>query len=280
MESHRFGVGSMDCLLVLDGTHDYAKPGESFFCNAPRDELRAYLKGRGQDPDNWPVYVSPYPALVVFAGNEKVLIDTGAGSFDKTTGHLLPRLRAAGVEPDRIDTVVITHGHVDHLGGCLDAADAPAFPNARYLIDRREWEFWTTTACEGRSSAKLIELARKQLLPLADRFVLSDGETEVAPGVRLLPAYGHTPGHLCVEVASDGQRLVYISDLALLPHHLEKPQWFYPAEVDQAMCLETRLRLYRWMADQHALVQAFHFDFPGLGYIVPSGNAWRWEPAA
>jgi glyoxylase-like metal-dependent hydrolase (beta-lactamase superfamily II) len=280
-QTRRVKIGAFECLVVLDCLSPYPNPAQSFFSGGTPEEVGSFLQSQGVDPSTWKVYESPYPVMVIFTGDRTVLIDTGAGDFNVEhggePGRLLKNLAREGIRPAQIDTVILTHGHPDHVGGFMAADNRPQFPKARYLIDRKEWDYWASDECE-KSSPGLVEYARRYLTPLREVVELTDGEAEVAPGVRILPAYGHTPGHICVELLSEGRKLVYLSDLVLISYHLQKPQWCYKSEVDKPLAIATRRTMLGRLAAEHALVQAFHLPFPGLGYVVPDGTAWRWQP--
>ena len=142
--SYRFKIETFECIVVSDGTHAYEHPAPLLFANAPQEQLERALRGHGIDLATWTEWPSPYSCLVINTGDHQVLVDTGAGGSIPVTGLLIPNLRAAGIAPEDIDTVILTHGHADHLGGNVDDEGRPAFPNARYVMWRDEWEFWTT----------------------------------------------------------------------------------------------------------------------------------------
>ena len=135
-----FKVGKFDCVVVNDGAYNYPQPGKLFFEDVPHDRLASALTGHNIDLDTWDVYVSPYPSLVIDTGEHRVLVDTGMGSMVPTTGNLIQNLIAAGFSPDEIDIVILSHAHPDHIGGNLDEAGCPAFPNARWVMGRSEWD--------------------------------------------------------------------------------------------------------------------------------------------
>src|SRR5439155_7768362 len=131
--------------------------------NAPREELGQALHDHRLDPERIP---SPYTCLVVNTGAHLVLLDTGAGPFAPGVGRLLQRLRAKGIAPEEIDTVVITHGHPDHIGGNTDEAGQLIFPDARYVMWRDEWDFWTDEVSLAQMPQVFASFARKNLPPL------------------------------------------------------------------------------------------------------------------
>ena len=281
--SHRFRLGSFDCTVVLDGTRAYSHPAEAFFANAPAGDLGQTLRRHGIDPDGWDEYTSPYPSLVVRTGQHTVLVDTGAGSFVPTTGRLIPNLEAEGISPADIDTVILTHAHLDHIGGNVGSSGEPAFPNARYVMWKDEWEFWTREPdlsgmeVDDHIKELLVTGARDNLLPIRDRLDLVDREGEILPGIHAVPAPGHTPGHMVVSILSGGQELLCIADAALHPVHLDQPAWHSLFDLRPEEAKASRRRLMDRAAADEALVLAFHFPFPGLGHVVKAGEGWTWE---
>ena len=286
-DSHRFTLGTFECTAVIDGTHTYSPPtfpppARLLFSNAPEERLQDRLRRHGLDLSRWTEWVSPYICLVVDTGEHKVLVDTGAGDLAPSTGRILPNLRAAGVAPQDIDTVIITHGHPDHLGGLTDIGGTLTFPRARYFMQRDEWDFWVSGQAEAEldehSREVLVGFARKNLPPIEERLELVDPETGIVPGIRALAAPGHTPGHMALAVSSAEERLLCISDLVLHPIHMEEPEWCAAVDFDPEQVVTTRRRILAMAATEGALVLAFHLPFPGLGHVVECAQNWEWKP--
>ena len=286
-EVYRFKVGDFQCIAVSDGTHTYAPPtfpppAIFLFTNAPREQLGQTLGEHNLDPEQWTEWVSPYICLVVNTGEHQVLVDTGAGSLAPTTGKLVQNLKAVGITPEDIDTIIITHGHPDHIGGNTDTEGKPAFPNARYVMWQDEWDFWTSEQAETKLDEHvrdvLLSYARKNLPPIQSRFHLVNRETEILPGIKAIAAAGHTPGHMALAVSSEGEQLLCVSDVVLHPIHLEQPEWYAAVDFDPKQVQATRRRILKRAAVEKALVLGFHFPFPGLGHVSQSGDTWRWQP--
>src|SRR6266478_604822 len=169
MASNRepFSVGDIQCIAINDGTFSY--PTDWFFSNVPQEQLEGSLRDHDLPLNQ---VVSPYTCLVVKTGKHTVLIDTGADGLAPTTGELLKNLKAEGITPEEITTVVLTHAHPDHIGGVLDTNSKPAFPNARYVMSRTEWNFWNcdpdlcNTGLDDHMKELLVTCARKNLSPL------------------------------------------------------------------------------------------------------------------
>jgi glyoxylase-like metal-dependent hydrolase (beta-lactamase superfamily II) len=278
-QTQSFTVGEIQCHAISDGT--FAYPTNWFFSNVPQPELEGSLRSRNLAIDQ---VVSPYTCLLVKTGKHTVLIDTGADGLAPTTGELLTKLRSENVAPEEITTVILTHGHPDHIGGALESEGKPAFPSARYVMAKTEWDFWSSdpdlghTALDAHVQDLLINCARKNLPPLKERIDLIDVEKEVAPGIYATPAPGHTPGHLAVVVSSGDEQLLHIVDAVLHPMHLEHPSWRNVFDLDENDAVKTRRKLLDRAAADNAKVLAYHFPFPGLGLVKSRGNAWTWQP--
>ncbi len=238
------------------------------FANAPRERLEQALREHNLYPEQWSEWVSPYICLVIKTDEHRVLVDTGAGGLDPNTGKLLQNLRAAGITPEDIDTVIITHAHPDHIGGNTDNEGRPAFPNAKYVMWQDEWDYWTSEQAETKLDEHvrdiLLGCARKNLPPIQGRLYLVDRETEIVPGIKATAAPGHTPGHMALAVSSAGEQLLCISDVVLHPIHLEQPQWHAAVDLDPKQVEATRRRILKRAMAEKPLVFGFHLPFPGL----------------
>ena len=282
MASNRecFSVGDIQCIAINDGTFSY--PTDWFFSNVPQEQLEGSLRDHNLSLTQ---VVSPYTCLVIKAGQHKVLVDTGADGLAPTTGDLLKHLKAEGITPEEIMTVVLTHAHPDHIGGVLDTSGKPAFPNARYVMSRTEWDFWTSKPdLRGRGmddhvKELLVNCALKNLPPLKLRMELLETEKEIVPGVHAIPAPGHTPGHIALVISSGKDQLLHMADTVLHPMHLEHPTWRTVFDLNQDDATTTRRRLLDRAAADKVNVLAYHFPFPGLGHVTSTGSAWRWEAA-
>jgi glyoxylase-like metal-dependent hydrolase (beta-lactamase superfamily II) len=283
-EAYSFKVGEIQCAPVSDGSFPY--PPSLFFANVPQQRLEEELRAHGLRTDE---VTGTYTCLLVSTGKNKVLIDTGAGKVAPSTGELLINLEKAGARPSEIDTVILTHGHPDHIGGAVDAEGKPAFPNARYLMWKDEWEFWTSEepdlsamqVPEELKEGLVLGTARRCLPPLRQQIELVEQESEVVPGIHLLPAPGHTPGHSAVAISSGRDSVLHVADAVLHPILMEQPTWRTVFDLEQNQAAETRRRLLDRAGADKTKVMAYHFPFPTLGRVaLRRAGGWQWEPAS
>jgi glyoxylase-like metal-dependent hydrolase (beta-lactamase superfamily II) len=278
--SYRFPVGSLWCTALSDGYHAY--PTEWFFPNAEPAALAEALEKRRMPQES---ILSPYTCLLIETGQRVALVDTGAGAVSQTTGAIAARLEMAGIRPKDVDTVVLTHAHPDHLGGALNARGRPQFPNAVHYIAEREYEFWsaprrnlTGMRLPDDTRRFMEETARRCLEPLRHQIEPVEGENEILPGVRILPAPGHTPGHLALLLDSGGQQLLNLGDAAVHPLHLEHPEWENGFDLSPEVAAATRRSLLERAAAARMHVMAFHFPYPSVGRVEARNGAWEWIP--
>lgn len=273
-ESYRFKLGSFECVSISDGSHDY--PPQNFFANVPKERIEQILRQRNLPTDH---ITTPYVYLFANTSANQVLVDMGAGSLFPTTGRMLQNMKAAGVEPADIDTVIITHAHPDHVGGTLDEEGKPIYANARYFIFRREWDFWFSETASAKAPELHVTLARKNLEPIRDQVHLLDQESEIVPGIRAIAAPGHTPGHMVVSVSAGDEQLLYFSDTVLHPLHLEYPDWTPIYDILPEEAAASKRRIFDWAAEEKVLLLGMHFPpFPSLGYVVKKEKGWQWQP--
>ena len=263
-----FNIGKFKCVSINDGDHYYQL--NDFFANVPITQIKDTLRKRNLPLESM---YSPYTHLVVNTGDNIILMDMGIG------GNLVRNMKTAGINPSEIDIVIITHAHPDHIGGTLDEEGNPVYPNAQYYIQKNEWDFWFSEKAFEMTNHWFVDKAREQLGPIKERMNFIVGDTIIQPGVKLISAPGHTPGHMIALFSSNEERLYYAGDVVLNPLHIEYPNWIPVYDIVPDKAAITKKKIFDLFAHEKAWVIAQHFPpFPSLGLIEQKGNKWKWNP--
>ena len=276
-------VGEIDVLVISDGV--LPLPAATLATNADPAVRAAWLDDMFLPPDvfDWPLNV-----VVVRSGGRTILIDAGLGAefpdFPRA-GQLAPRLEAAGIDLASVTDVVLTHMHMDHVGGLLvDGMRDRLRPDLRIHLAAAEAEFWASPdfsrtsmppAVPGRASVGRPSGSWTSTAASCGR---SRTEYEVAPGVVVCRTGGHTPGHSVVRLASGGDRLTFAGD-AVFPVGFDHPDWHNGFEHDPEEAARVRVRLLRELAATREPLVATHLSFPSVGRVAVAGDVFRWVPA-
>ncbi|WP_051837970.1 MBL fold metallo-hydrolase [Streptomyces sp. NRRL WC-3742] len=226
-------------------------------------------------------------SFAVEAGGLRILVDTGIGNakpranpaWNGLDTDFMARLAAAGFPPESVDLVITTHLHTDHVGWNtrLDGRDwVPAFPNARYLTSRTEWDHWAAVDLdEARTQMFRDSVHPVRDAGLYDTVAVPEQGHEVAPGVRLVPAPGHTPGQVAVELCGSDRRAVITGDSIHHPVQLSHPHVHSCVDADSAQAVRTRAGLLDGLADTDALLLGTHFPHPTAGTVRREDGRYR-----
>ncbi|MDF3293036.1 MBL fold metallo-hydrolase [Streptomyces silvisoli] len=226
-------------------------------------------------------------SFAVESGGLRIVIDTGIGNakpranpaWNGLDTDFLKRLAAAGFPPESVDLVITTHLHTDHVGWNtrLVGEDwVPTFPNARYLTSRTEWDHWAATDLDEARR----QMFRDSVTPVRDagQYDLVDVPQqgrEVAPGVFLVPAPGHTPGQVAVELRGSDRQALITGDSIHHPVQLSHPHVNSCVDIDPAQAVRTRGRLLDALADTDALLLGTHFPQPTAGTVRRDNGRYR-----
>ncbi|MEL6225818.1 MAG: MBL fold metallo-hydrolase [Pseudomonadota bacterium] len=280
---YRFKHGEMQGTVISDGRLPLGEPSSSFL-GTTKKEVGDMLTRHFLDPSN---VILEQNILVLNTGQNLVLFDTGMGEstmFGPTTGQMMKNLKAAGIDPATIDAIVCSHGHCDHVWGIMTDDGKRNFPNAQIYISQTDFDFWTDEAklsmTEPGYMKSFVEGARRNLMPNRDRIkFVSDGE-EFLPGIQAMAAPGHTLGHTAFVLTSAGKTMLAIGDTT--HHHvllLEKPLMEFAFDTDPKQSAQTRKRILDMVAAQRIPVIAYHFPWPGIGYVAKRGEGFQYYPA-
>ncbi|MEX0963859.1 MAG: MBL fold metallo-hydrolase [Pseudohongiellaceae bacterium] len=222
-------------------------------------------------------------ALLVKTPDLTLLVDTCIGN-DKPRklignealhSNFLETLQSLGSPRESIDIVVCTHLHVDHVGWNTMKQRGqwlPTFPNARYLIGREEYDYWSADTSEDQ-----IPVMEDSVTPIFDSGLADLVEMDhiISPELRLLPTPGHTPGHVSVLIESQGQRAIISGDSMHHPCQIAKPDWAVTFDTDKDSAVERRRMLLNDIADQPVLLIGTHFAAPAAGRVVTDGLGFK-----
>ena len=261
---HPFRIGALRAVALKDGELNLPNTaGMSPWTDTAG--VAGVLRAAGGANDSIHLSIQP---LLIRDGDRLVLIDTGARGQMGTEGRLMASLRAAGVEPGRITDVLISHSHDDHVGGLVDAGGTLAFPNAVIRMSVAEW-------ADFRSQAVRADLVRA-ITPKVQTFASG---AVVAPGITAVTLAGHTPGHMGYEIASGGDRLLYLGDaMHSSVISVQRPEWVNVWDTDSAAGITTRQGLLERGASQPLKIYGPHFPFPGLGRFQRRDDGFVWVP--
>jgi glyoxylase-like metal-dependent hydrolase (beta-lactamase superfamily II) len=273
-------VGELDVLVISDGV--LPLPAATLATNAEPADLAAWLDDRLLPPD---VYTWPLNVVVVRSGGRTILIDAGVGNAfpDFRAGQLAQRLDAAGIDPASVTDVVLTHMHMDHVGGLLaDGLKRRLRSDVPIHMAAAELEFWASPDFSrntfGGVSDVLRATAKRFLNEYRSHLRLFEAEYEVMPGVVVRRTGGHTPGHSVVHLVSGSERLTFLGD-AVFPDHFDRPDWYNAFDHDPEEAVRVRIDLLRELAATREPLLAAHLPFPSVGRVAVAGDVFRWVPA-
>lgn len=261
---HGIRLGGFQLTTVLGGTGSSDNPIATFGLNAEPEAFEAVSKANFIPSDRTG---GSYTPVLLRAGDALVLFDTGM-----VPGNTVASLALAGVKPEDVTHVVLTHMHGDHVGGLMEG-DAPVFANAELVASRAEADYWAANPGDAYNA---------KVKPLIGKARLFDADGEILPGIRAEAAPGHTPGHTTYLLESEGARLLLTGDsFNHYVYSVERPEWHVRFDVDKAAGAATRKRVLVRLANEAIPFVGYHMPFPALGYIAPnSAGSYRYVPAS
>jgi glyoxylase-like metal-dependent hydrolase (beta-lactamase superfamily II) len=263
-------VGNIEILLLTDAAGPFVPTLDHLFPDVPAKQWEEHRRRHPEAFVDEQTVHAHFGSCVLRSRGRTVLVDTGIGPqptpllFGDLKGRLPQELKAHGINAEDIDTVFLTHAHIDHVGWNLTEQGKPAFPNARYMLHQADWDALP------QLQAAVPPYIDQTLTPLQDLGVLDlvTGESTLAEEVVALPAPGHTPGHMCVLIASDGEKAMIVGDIAVTPAQVTEPDWVFSFDSDPMMAIATRKRLLDRLEVEGMRMVQCHFPWPGHGRIV------------
>lgn len=237
----------------------------SIFHGATEADMKQYAPS-GETPAGVTVFL-------LQQGGKNILVDTGYGPGK---GALLSVLATAGVKPEDIDTILVTHMHRDHIGGLAEAGKA-LYPKAKVLVSRVSLSYWTENAAPGlEANAAMVKGAQQAY---GDRFVTFDFATDVLPGIHAVATVGHTPGHTAFMLSDGDKKILFWGDLVHgAAIQFPMPEVCARYDMNPAEAADTRKSVMGTAADREIPVAGAHLPFPAVGRVLRDGKAFTFAP--
>ncbi len=276
MSTHRLHIGDITCTVIAEGEveSDISSIAQRF-PNASEEEIQDALDKLGITGDKISNY---FNALLIETDDTKILVDAGLGQNPDRpqVGQVVSNLASVGVQPEDIDIVYITHFHGDHYMGLLTNGK-PTFPNARYVTQDREWDYWLSDEAQ-ENMGERVKGILSVVEPLREQFSTVSAGEEIASGVRVVALAGHTMGQSGLLIESGDDALLHLVDVL---HHTSQflyPDWHFVWDTDAELAVKTRRAQLANAINRNLLVMFYHLPFPGVGHVQRDGQGYQWIP--
>lgn len=271
MKYKTFALGDLQITTVYDGLWEKAHDA-GFIKNASLEETKKALTEAKLTDAHVPI---TFTVTVVKRGNDYIMFDSSTGGqLSPKAGEFLANLKSAGIDKDKIKTIVLTHYHGDHILGLMNKENIPLYPNAEIIAPAAEHKYWSDPAVTA-GAAKRIQAT----LSTWKNIKTFEGEKEVTKGVRAIPAAGHTPGHTAYLVTSGRNQLIVSADTTnIAALFVRNPGWHVAFDMDAQAAEATRRKLFDRAVADGVIVTGYHWGIPGAGKIKKDGKGYAYLP--
>lgn len=275
---YRFSVGDIEVTAILDG-HLGLDP--SLVIGFDQKVAEKTLKQNFLSPNTADMSIS-VNGYLINTGDKLVVVDTGtADLMGPTLGRFHQNLKAAGYDASDVDAVVLTHLHIDHVGGLISKAGEKLFPNAEFIVHEVEYNFWHDEGTRSKFPKDLqhfVDLAQNVSKPYENHKTLISKDGEFIKGLDAVFLPGHTPGHMGIRVHSNNEEVLIWGDTVhSIGLQFANPDWTIAFDTDQEVARQTRRRILDQVSADRTPVVGIHHDFPGLGHVRKAGSAFEYH---
>jgi glyoxylase-like metal-dependent hydrolase (beta-lactamase superfamily II) len=278
---YRYKVGSVEVTAIYDGI--WRKPHDPKFIRiASVEDTKEALAKAGQVTEFMPI---PLTVVVLKIGDRMIMMDAGSGvgQWQANATHLPANMAAAGIDYRKIDTIMISHFHPDHVWGLMEkGTNDPVFPNAELIVNAAEYNWWTDPGRLDKLAADRKPAGKRiaEVFPKWKNWKLVGDGAQVGPGIQLIAAPGHTPGHSVYLIDAGREQFMVSADIMYVPALLAPhPEWEGAYDQDGPMAVGTRRKLIDRVIADNIRICGSHFPFPGTGTFVKDGNSYGFTPS-
>lgn len=278
---YSYKVGDIEVISIYDGVWQNGGFG-GIAVDVSEDQVKSALSKAGLTTDYIPI---EFALTVVKTGGKTIMLDAGTGGQLAPTAGLAAGggFEAAGITPDSIDTIMISHMHPDHIFGLMEKdTNAPVFPDAEIVVSETEYDFWTDPAIIEKLPERRQGLAKRiqATFPEWKNVTRFNGEKELAPGIRAVESFGHSPGHVSFHISSGDDELLLIGDAIIVPAlFLANLDWQLSFDSDKAQATATRKSIVEKAIADNMTIGGYHFGFPNAGKIEKDSADHVFVPA-